>query len=426
MGKHIVSEILSLEYRIEKLNEIADKMLANNGMCKTYALEALKIVPNFNNNTPMAFYSNDIGVSQYRVSMESIVDSVWKFILECLVKIKNYIKSIISLLLSKKQESKTKDIVSFLTKNRDIGGSNQEGLKILSEILNTAANHKQTNVSTEDAIGDFKHYSKVRTIDELVEVYLKYEGVDSHLAELMNDKEPLFQDICNRGSYYSIINTTKSGIVQLNKYFSNIKENINLINSVISNESFPTGKLLGIDQYRVTGIRVPNIEEPTFSDINKLIAASRENVINNKNSNNKLSYTKLNAAFTGSVEALDYNATMNIIIKINTYINTLNDDLEKLISKVESVTKIKDDTRIANSVNKAISIIRSDIVGGIGYIKELWNYSNTLLRMHKRLVEANNEVLKIITSDLKNVYGNIPADLWDRYLDAKNKLSKTI
>ena len=76
MNELIVSEILSLESRIDKLHEISNKMLSSNGMCKTYALEALELVPDFNNNTPKAFYSKDISVSQYRSSMESIIDSI--------------------------------------------------------------------------------------------------------------------------------------------------------------------------------------------------------------------------------------------------------------------------------------------------------------------------------------------------------------
>jgi hypothetical protein len=413
---------ISLEKRIDKLFLISDEIKKNKGMCKKFALECYTVIPKFNNNIAMAYYTKEPSIAEYHTSLEEISKGIWALIVAAIAAALAMIYKFFNWLFDSSNSSSSsysKPTAKSLTEivdNTESIGNNINALNDEVKRHITISDPVNGTATTEN----FSHY-KVSDIDDIVGRYIESKGSNSEIAKVLREEDPIFHDVMNQGEYTRKIKATSGFVVPLPK----------LIDGAVSKYTTLVKEVDGrLKKLHVEGIEHVELDfthsrlpiNSTGIDIGSVVTeiyVVRDKVLATKPLTNRISFVKLNELFLHSLKNIDI---VGIIIKIEDTERHLEGLLGKLtkagedVSKMATATNAEDPTAIvyAKGLRDIFNIIRADVVDCFKFFKELLRYADTIHKVDATIRNVQRAALKIIEAELKK-YGDLPKSVVEIY-----------
>jgi hypothetical protein len=400
--------VLSLESRLDELLDLADKIQSANGMSKSFALEALKIIPSFNNNIPTAYYTNEPTIAQYAVSLESLISTVWEMIVAAGAAVIAMIRKFIDWLFPKKKEDGiTSEDMDELVKEQN------RRAKIFNDIDKML---KTGVIAVEDSSS-----GKSKSLNEILDEYVSNDGANSELAELMRVRDPMFYDIINHKEYTKAIKSTNRVIPILPVDVSNqTEEYLKFVKNIdmylkSMQPSYTNDYPFKIAEFKPIMIDMFGFgKQMTIGEGVTAINEVREVAMKIHPPVSTISFTKINEMFAKAVNQADVS---NILKKIENVKNHLEDLLDNLSSANQSIERMakygnvdeKITSKYGRILKDAFKITRTDVVDCFNFFKEIMEYTKLVVKVDAKLRHVQMTALRIIEAEISHG-GKVPSE----------------
>lgn len=224
---------VGLESRISDLQYLANDIERSSGMCRSYALEAEKLLPGFG-GVPHGYYSTCISATRFRLSLEELSKGIWVLIaaaaaaaIAIIIKIFTWIsKGSESENTGSKQSAKAA-VDEVIKKAEDLPENLHEAAKDLERADGIL---KDTNITLKDSKGhDFKCMSMQSAVDHLFTDADRY----SRAKKLLETRDPIFHDIINNGPYSVAMQAIGHSLLAIN---DTLRLKLNVIDEIITKD----------------------------------------------------------------------------------------------------------------------------------------------------------------------------------------------
>lgn len=185
----------ALEARIEDLTLLRDTLLQTKGMTQQFALEAQRLLPEFDGKRPLGYYTQAPSRTRYNVALEELSAGVWSLIaagiaalVAAIIKFFKWITS--SRSGAKDPEEAVKDTASDLA----------EAKKLLERC------QKLVDEGASSTSGQYIYLKdsptkEVFSLDKAISQLFKDNPHDQRIARFLQTKDPFFHDLVYRGEY---------------------------------------------------------------------------------------------------------------------------------------------------------------------------------------------------------------------------------
>lgn len=396
-----IGTITSLENRINDLLYLADDIQKASGMNQTFAMEAEKLLTGITVSVPLGFYTKETSATRYKVSLEEISKGIWTLIAAAAVALAVMIAKFISWLFSK--DNKDKAAHTEPETFADIVKENE-----VAAVVATKYNSKLKQALAEISEMERKaHEKQYRSIDDLIDVYLISEGKDSQLSQVLNETDPLFHDIMNRGKYFEIMKSAGTKIHLVKKAAEDLISNLDSLTRTIKTES---GKLAypedSFDFNNRTPIAIPFFDdnkELIIGEIAQRIKSVRTSVME-ETTRKRIEYCKLSETFATAIKDSYIIKMLEDVDDFEHILNNLQNSLNSNAKILEDISKDKDnDLRLkhyAEALKKAIRMAREELSDIFDFLMQIKQYAKLLYDMNVRLNQVAFMAMHVLEEQL--------------------------
>lgn len=423
--------ILTLESQLDKLLGLANKIEAANGMSKSFALEALEVLPTFADNLPAAFYTAEPSIAQHHAALEEISAGIWALIIAAGVALIAMVAKFVGWLFGSKDNSSIPTSVYMLAIESRLTKSEQ----LWEKLEQFRINHPEEFLSTTAAaaIEDMSGGKMPRTLDEVLDEYIKTDGKDSDLARALKTEDPLFHDVIYGGDYSKAIKSTSHAIALLpvsvttstNLYLKLVQEVTNHIKSLgnAKEDSQPVSinlKPIELDMFG-NGKRI------SIGDGVTRISEIRQNIIETHQATGAhISFAKLSTSFSKALQNVDIAGILKKIESTKNHMDKLLSDLAAANAGTEKMhTHVVSDQvslKYGEKLRDAFRIARVDVINCFRFFHEIMQYATVLRNMDNKLVAVQKAAIRVIESEIKKNHGSIPAEFKELSKKFSNEL----
>lgn len=184
---------VSLEARIEDLLVLRESIMEAHGMSQGFALEAQRLLPEFDNKNPIGFYTQAPSATRYAVAIEELSNGVWTLIAAGIAAVIALIVKFVKWLGKGKEEEAVEQTKSAAEKL-------EEAKKLLADCDRLIAEGRE-KIAGKHIYIDGGSKQEHSTLDQLVRSYMMSDAHGKRIKEFLETKDPYFHDLINHGPY---------------------------------------------------------------------------------------------------------------------------------------------------------------------------------------------------------------------------------
>lgn len=407
-----VAHLATMESYIEDLKFLLEDIKSAAGMNRQFAMEAQRLLPDFNNKLPIKAYTEMTTATGYRAALEEIEGGIWLAIAAIAAAVIAVVVKITTWIMGKKDGGSG-------------GGAGVSGYTVATakaEIKEDIDELHELDQAVNRAAHDIPQF------DQAIEraAAKGSERTDHAIDALLNGKDPLFHDITNHGEYYRTMNGIGSYLKFLDQSFKERLEELRLIikEDMSDAGSMATAKANVEMLRRFSKPFSAKIEgrDMTAADMVRHIDATRDRVMAKKVSSH-LSFTRLYASLHDSLASSHFTAMLDDVEMIAEHIAPY----EELLKKMENVCRdLSADGLPAASSAGVGALIRTTLytVGqeltAFGRLTwQVMSYVKLFRHLTTSAIGLGKEMVRKVTQEIQDEGNEVP----DSWLDLKAKLT---
>lgn len=191
--------IQALEAQLQDLQYLRDDLLRTGGMSQRFALEAQRLLPDFDGGAPVGYYSQEPSATRYKIALEEIHRGIWAAVAVLVGLIIAAIAKLVHWLLTRGSSSSSTDPKEAATAKVQEAKENlktleENGKRIdeLRQVLNSG------EVTTTNAQGE---ELKRVTMSSLIEDTWTNQARYEHVLKFLKLEDRVLHDIATFGPY---------------------------------------------------------------------------------------------------------------------------------------------------------------------------------------------------------------------------------
>jgi hypothetical protein len=219
-------------HALEDLGYLLDDILKAGGMSQSFAMEAQRLIPDFDHGSPIGFYTKEPTATRYTVSLEAITGGIWAAIVAASAALMYLLYRLIRWMLGKKADGATKDKgvaamaqeirkdAQELAEECQTDASDAKDMGVDLKKAADAAREVEFQVRRGVTIADSKGATEdVNSIDAIVDKLISDGSMGTAFRDLLRSGDAMMHDILDEGEYTQevkrLADASKSMLVQM-------------------------------------------------------------------------------------------------------------------------------------------------------------------------------------------------------------------
>jgi hypothetical protein len=395
--------LVTLEARLEDLLILRESIISSGGMSQSFALEAQRLLPEFDQKAPLGFYTLEPTKTRLGVALEELSSGVWALIAAGIAAV---IAAIIKFFkwLGKGDETKATE------RTQSASSDLQEAITLLKacdKLITDGAKSVENKYLFLKDKPQKEHFS----LDSLIKALFSDVPHDTRIAAFLQTTDPFFHDLVNKGPY-----TKELG--KLTGFFSNLqiilKQRLNMIEQV--------GKLdLSRDDVAsdMSNIRMlDTLSEPTrvsydgkemdLQEVKSRIQEVTHSVQAEKHESD-LSFDKLFSTMSDSMSETDTVKSLEEVVYFMPLLERMKTELVLLQKQAGHYAtdgqKGKHTTIIGTGLRHAIFVLGVDVASISALAAEVMSYQHRLLHLATNAASFAEVVAMRLANEVRDQNG---------------------
>lgn len=366
----------SLEARIDELAALRESLLLQKGMSQQFALEAQRLLPDFDGKRPIGFYTQDPSATRYAIAIEELSDGVWALIAAGIAAVVYAIVKFFKWISGGKDDRGQETVKDRAAQMKEV----QALLKKCDELV--AEGNRSIHGQYVYLKGNEK--KELFSLDSIIEKLFK-EGIhNKRMLAFLQTKDPFFHDLVNRGAY-------SQQMAEFGQLFKEIQivlrqrlQVLETVNRLDMNEESATSRMANmkaLDQLKEqTSVQFGGHSQ-TLQEIRHHLtqlaheAASAE-------VEGKISFDQLFRSMSEAFQRSELTQALEELATTMPLLEQLKEELQRLEQKAGGYAsdgkKAGHSTRIGSELRHAIFVLGQDVAGLSGITAELMSYQSRL------------------------------------------------
>ncbi len=371
--------LASLEARIDDLVALRDSLLSTKGMSQQFALEAQRILPDFDGKRPIGYYSMTPSATRYAVALEEMSSGVWALIAAGITAL---IYSIVK-------------FFKWLTGGKDGAGAKASMADRASQMREVQLLLAKCETLVKEGTTSMHGYIYVKgqptkevfSLDKVIETLFEGSPHDRRISEFLKTSDPFFHDLVNGGAYSQQMAETGKLFKDLQVVLRQRLSALEAVNKMDLTDESPTtrmGNMKALDA----------LSEPTsvkFNGSNQTLAEVRSHISQlhhetaSADVKGSVSFDQLFSVMSAAFAKSDITESLEELTTVLPLVEQMKDELQKLEKHAGSYSSDGrsegHSTRIGSELRHAIFVLGQDVAGLSSITAELLGYQSRLLYM---------------------------------------------
>lgn len=415
-----VAELVALEARMTDLTYLQQSLTSSGGMSREFAMEAQRLIPDFNQHVPLGFYTDSPTATQYKPALEEVSVGLWAMIaaaaaaiLAAIVKIYKYLSG----------KSKSDDPKQALKEQAASLQAAPQVMEKAAKAIDSADNLvARANVTLKTSDG--REY-KPKSLHELVMHVLKDTERYERAKKFLEVSDPFFNDIINEGPYTKAVTAVMYRLGEIDQQLSH---KIAALKNIMRKDLYSVSSATSL-QVRSTSTMLSkpvtvnyNGSDVKLMEIASQITAIRTQVYHTE-SNGQIQFDKL---FHAMASAYRKQAVPRALQELSENLANLA-AFEKTMNDVQAFTHdlsadgspggFSQDS--AEALRQAVFGISSDVAGYVQITGIVKHYASHLEHLAKEASGFAKEVVRKVSNEMNRAHQDIP-EKWGEVIEDVN------
>lgn len=444
-----IQAIVAVESQLQDLFYLEQDIRRVGGMSQRFAMEAQKILPDFDGKQPAGYYSAEPTATRYKVALEEISKGMWGLIAAGVAALLAIIVKIISWLTGGKKKSddepasgssggeqsqpaapqKVEEAVAAAAEMQEKVKEMSKALDIGADAINQADQllaHADIRLKNEHG----KEY-QVHSFQDIIDNILTDKERYARAKAFLNTRDGMVHDVINNGEYSQLM--------------GNIAERMSLVNNVMTIKIGVLENVIrkdlgshSLNQELKNTDSLNKAEKPIEITVNGRTMTLKETAdylkdvrheLGEKNVANPIMFDKL---FTTMAHAYSSHAIDRVMHQQSTLVECIAFLNEKL-GKMQSVARNLAHDGVPGAMTQGIgqhlreilAVVSSEVIAMGMIAAEVKLYFNTLERLASMALGFGIEVVRKAAAEMRKQKQDIPEG-WQNLLDNLSEQHKAI
>lgn len=372
-----LDEFVSLEARIEDLLVLRESIVETHGMSQGFALEAQRLMPEFDNKNPLGFYTVAPSATRYAVAIEELSAGIWSLIAAGIAAVIALIVKFMKWLGKGKEEEAEERVKNAAEKLDD-------AKKLLAE-CDRLIQEGQEAIRGKHIYMDDSRRDEHGSLDQLVRSYMLSSTHGKRIQEFLETKDPYFHDLINHGPYTKEM----AGLAVVFKSLQLIlRQRLNALEAVgrmdLADDSL-TSNMANVKMLETLKDHVQvsyNGKESTLQEIKTSVDMVTREVANQQVSGD-LSFDHLFGSMAQALTNSAVTVSLQELTTLTPMIDQMRHKLQALEAKAGSYksdgSQGKHSTLVGTDLRHAIFVLGTDLSALQGITSEVMQYQHRIL-----------------------------------------------
>jgi hypothetical protein len=412
---------VALEARIEDLVLLRETIIEQCGMSQTFAMEAKRLLPEFDQGVPLGFYTSEPSATRFGVALEELSSGIWALIAAgiaaCIAAIIKFFKW-----LGKGDEAKAEE------RTKNAVESLKEAMGILDQCDKLVAEGAKSVENKYLFLKD-KPQKEHFSMDSLIKALFQDNPHDQRISAFLQSQDPFFHDLVNKGPY-----TKELG--KLAGFFNNLqiilKQRVHLIEQVsnldlskedVSNDIANIRMLDSLSE--PTRVHYDG-KEMTLAEVKDAIQAVTHEV-HAKHPESNLSFDSLFSTMSQAMTSSDTVKALEEVVHFMPLLEKMKGELAGMEKTSGRYTtdgqKGKHSTLVGTGLRHAIFVLGGDLGNLSTLASEVMQYQHRMLYLSFHAAEFAEAVAMKLATEVRDQSG-AELEVWRgiaKELQAKRK-----
>lgn len=372
--------LATLEARIEDLAVLRDALLDTKGMSQQFALEAQRILPEFDGQRPIGYYTASPSATRYNVALEELSAGIWSLIAAGIAAVIYAIVKFFKWIMGSKEAKSATEAV------KDQASQLEEVQKLLKR-CETLVGEGVASTDGQYIYLEDKPSREIFSLDKAIEALFKDNPHDLRISQFLRSKDPFFYDLVHRGPY-------SEEMAQLGHFFKDMQvilrqrlgalQAVSRLNLTDESTTADAANLRALDTLGEPMVVTFKHSEQTLADIkSQIFSLAHETSVMEVEA--PLSFDHLFRVMSEAFNRTDVVESLQSLQTTMPLLENLKDELVRMESTLGSYTrdgqKGEHSTMIGSALRKAVFVLGQDIGSMITITGELMAFQNRLMYM---------------------------------------------
>lgn len=393
----------SLEARIDELAALREALFLQKGMSRQFALEAQRLLPDFDGKRPIGFYTLEPSATRYAIAIEELSDGVWALIAAGIAAVIYAIVKFFKWISGSKDDAGKEAVSDRASQMKEV----QTLLKKCDELVAEGSR----SIRGEYVYLKGNEKKELFSLDSVIETLFE-EGVhNKRMLAFLKTKDPFFHDLVNRGPY-------SQQMAEFGKLFKEIQivlrqrlQVLEGVNRLDMNEESATARMANMKA-------LDQLKEQTsihFGDHSQTLQEIRHHLTQlaheaaSAEVEGKLSFDQLFRSMTEAFQRSEVTQALEELAVTMPLLEQLKEQLQRLEQKAGGYAsdgkKTGHSTRIGSELRHAIFVLGQDVAGLTGITAELMSYQSRLFYLADNAANFATVVAEKLGQEGKNGNG---------------------
>jgi hypothetical protein len=394
---------VSLEARIEDLLVLRETIVDTHGMCQGFALEAQRLLPEFDRKAPLGFYTVAPTATRFTIALEELGAGIWTLIAAGIAAV---IAALVKFFkwLGKGDETKAAE------RMKDAAGTLKEAQDLLKECETLVA---EGNKSIENKYLFIKHKPQKEhySLDSLVKTLFMDSPHEQRVAAFLQTRDPFFHDLVNKGPYSAELGKLAgffNGLQIVLRQRVNALQQVSKLDLIKDDASSGTANLRVLETLAEPTRVHYNGKEMTLQDVKTIIQDATHHVHEEKPEGN-LSFDQLFSTMNEALSASDAVKSLEEVGHLTPLLESMKDELLALEKKAGQYStdgkKGQQSTLVGTGLRHAIFTLGVDIANLTSLAAEVAQYQQRLLHLAANAASFSEAVATKLGNEVKDQSG---------------------
>jgi hypothetical protein len=372
--------LAALEARIEDLTVLREALLETKGMNQQFALEAQRILPEFDGQRPIGYYTSAPSATRYNVALEELSAGIWSLIAAGIAAVIYAIVKFFKWLMGSKEAKSAAEAV------KDNATQLEEVQKLLKK-CETLVDEGIASTSGQYIYLSDKPGREIFSLDKAIEALFKDNPHDMRISHFLRSKDPFFHDLVHRGPY-------STEMAQLGTFFKDMQvilrqrlsalQAVSRLNLTDESTTADAANLRALDTLGEPMVVRFKSSDQTLADIkSQIFSLAHETSVQEVEA--PLSFDHLFHVMSEAFNRADVVESLQSLQTTMPLLENMKDELVRLESTLGSYTrdgqKGEHSTMIGSALRQAVFVLGQDIGSMITITGELLSFQNRLMYM---------------------------------------------
>jgi len=369
-----------LEARIEDLSVLRGALLETKGMTQQFALEAQRILPEFDGLRPLGYYTAAPSRTRYNVALEELSAGIWSLIAAGIAAVIYAIVKFFKWLMRSKEAKSVEEAV------KDQASALEEVQRLLKR-CETLVDEGVSSTHGQYIYLHDKPQREIYSLDKAIEELAKGTPHEQRIALFLQTKDPFFHDLVHRGPY-------STEMALLSHFFKDLQvilrqrlgtlQAVSHLNLTDASTVADAANLRALEVLGVPMVVRFKESEQTLADIkSQIFTLGHETSL--QEVEGKISFDQLFHVMSEAFNRTDMVESLHSLQTTMPLLENLKDELVKLESTLGSYTRDgmqgEHSTMIGTNLRHAVFVLGQDISSMITITGELMGFQNRLMYM---------------------------------------------